>query len=207
MKALVVAASPANEPRAVGSKVVAALDKEGRLFVAMDGAVRTFQSPGEGHFDVSPDGLRAWVGFQNSLHEADLSRDVVTWRSFAVAGANDDWVSSVARVDDEHVLVRFGKTLRLLRREGEGWAPLQSTTVPEKSTVTSCVMNRCVALATPSELKLLSVHGGKLRTLAKAPMPKLKHKVLGMVRAVETLEGEVWLDPNRVEFMQVSWRA
>lgn len=38
-------------------------------------------------------------------------------------------------------------------------------------------------------------------------MPKLKHKVLGMVRAVETLEGEVWLDPNRVEFMQVSWRA
>lgn len=205
VKTLDVSASPVNEPRAVGTRVTAALDRAGTLFVSLDGVVRTFQSPGEGHFDVAPDGQRAWVGFQTSLHEADLGPGVTTWRSFSVAGPDDDWVSSVARVDDEHVLVRFGSTLRLLQREGESWQVLQSTRVPAKSTVTSCVMNGCVALATPAELKLLTVHGGKVRTLAGAPMPKLRHKVLDMVRTVETQVGELWLDPNRVEFVQVSW--
>jgi hypothetical protein len=194
---------PANAPRMVGPEVAAGLDRDGVLHVLRDGVVRSFRAPGEGHFDVAPDGRRAWLGFQAQLHEAQLDGDNVQWRALTVAGPDDDWVSSVARVDDDHVMVRFGKTLLLLRRDGDTYTPLHTSNVPETSTVVACPQHACVALAAPRQVKLLVVRKNKPHVLTASPLPPLVHAVSGMVRAFETAEGELWLDVNRVEFVRV----
>lgn len=194
---------PANAPRMVGAHVAAGLDRDGVLHVLRDGVVRSLRTPGEGYFDVSPDGRRAWVGFQTALYEAPLDDETPQWRTVSTLPV-DEWVTSVARVDDDHVVVRCGTSLLVLRRDGDRYVVLHTSTVAENSTVLSSWHHGCVVLAGPKNLKLFRLHKDKLQLLTSSPLPKLMFSAAGMVRAFETAAGELWLDVNRADFVHIA---
>jgi hypothetical protein len=207
-------------PRLVAPGRAAVLDYDGVLHVvtaagrlriatptyaALDPAKASYKGWPASFFDIAPSGRRAWLVADRRVFERDLpddprgavSLDASGWRPLRHDGAGWWGASSVAAIEDDHVVVRGDEALDLLARDGEAWRPLHRVAVPANLTLSTGlgVHLGSVAVTTATALRLYARHGAKLQKLheLKLPTPRFRGSLLP-VAVFTPGNSSIWID-------------
>jgi hypothetical protein len=196
---------PACSPRLIGD-VLAALDREGVLWLLRHGHRRGWQTPGQSFFDVAPDGSEAWVTCRrdSQVYTARLDGDAPDWQPIAVESRSRWGLHGVARLDPDHIVVKSEDALELIGRDGEGsWSTRHKVAVPTEATLRPFRGQDAILLCSRSRLLLYGRRGGRLYKLNTAKLqPKRRSALLPQVWF--TSVGELWIDNGYIWRLSLS---